>query len=92
VLRSDLREAIHHDTGVAWGYCLKHISQDKDSKYTLEFEAYGKKERVQADLVVGADGIRSSVRNLFLPNDPSPLQYLGCIVILGICPLDAPGL
>jgi len=42
---------------------------------------------VHADLVVGADGIRSSVRNLLLGDEVSPLRYLGCIVILGICPL-----
>lgn len=54
----------------------------------------------QADLVVGADGIRSAVRG-FLSNDffssslkrqggcePRPINYLNCIVILGICPLD----
>jgi 2-polyprenyl-6-methoxyphenol hydroxylase-like FAD-dependent oxidoreductase len=43
----------------------------------------------KADLVVGADGIRSSVRKLLIGNDISPLRYLGCIVILGICPLSA---
>jgi len=89
VLRSDLRAALSHDTGVNWGYCLKHITQDTDSKFLLEFESHGKKEMVQADLVVGADGIRSSVRSMLMPSDPSPLRYLGCIVILGICPLDA---
>lgn len=54
-----------------------------------------------ADLVVGCDGIRSSVRNKFLrihddddnnskdPVEPIlPLQYLNLIVILGICPLN----
>jgi len=90
VLRSDLRAALSHDTGVHWGYYLKHITQDTDSKFLLEFEAHGKKEMVQADLLVGADGIRSSVRSMLMPSDPSPLRYLGCIVILGICPLDAP--
>jgi 2-polyprenyl-6-methoxyphenol hydroxylase-like FAD-dependent oxidoreductase len=41
----------------------------------------------RADLVVGADGIRSSVRRLLIGEDTTPLRYLGCIVILGICPL-----
>jgi 2-polyprenyl-6-methoxyphenol hydroxylase-like FAD-dependent oxidoreductase len=51
----------------------------------------------EADLVVGCDGIRSSVRSfLFTSHDnknpekpflPTPLRYLDCIVILGICPL-----
>jgi 2-polyprenyl-6-methoxyphenol hydroxylase-like FAD-dependent oxidoreductase len=43
----------------------------------------------KADLVVGADGIRSSVRRLLIGEDITPLRYLGCIVILGICPLRA---
>ncbi|MFP3607604.1 hypothetical protein, partial [Paraburkholderia sp. SIMBA_053] len=38
---------------------------------------------------VGADGIRSSVRKLLIGEEKTPLRYLGCIVILGICPLDA---
>ena len=40
-----------------------------------------------ADLVVGADGIRSTVRKLMPFKDNDSLHYLGCIVILGICPL-----
>jgi 2-polyprenyl-6-methoxyphenol hydroxylase-like FAD-dependent oxidoreductase len=39
--------------------------------------------------VVGADGIRSSVRKLIIGEDKTPLRYLGCIVILGICPLKS---
>jgi len=38
---------------------------------------------------VGADGIRSVVRKLLIGNEITPLRYLGCIVILGICPLSA---
>jgi len=41
--------------------------------------------------VVGADGIRSSVRQLLIGEDITPLRYLDCIVILGICPLAALG-
>jgi 2-polyprenyl-6-methoxyphenol hydroxylase-like FAD-dependent oxidoreductase len=37
--------------------------------------------------VVGADGIRSSVRKLLIGDSVTPLRYLDCIVILGICPL-----
>ena len=47
----------------------------------------GKTKKDKADLVVGADGIRSSVRRLLIGEDISPLRYLGCMVILGICPL-----
>lgn len=38
--------------------------------------------------MVGADGIRSSVRSLAIGEKKSPLNYLGCIVILGTCSLD----
>ena len=37
-----------------------------------------------ASLLVGCDGIRSSVRAKKLGEDVAPLRYLGCIVILGI--------
>jgi salicylate hydroxylase len=57
--------------------------------FQIEGEGEGKGEmiRAHADLVVGADGIRSSVRSLLMGEDAYPLCYLGCIVILGICPL-----
>ena len=45
----------------------------------------------RADILVGADGIRSQVRQQLL-GDAYPLRYLGCIVILGICPLGKIGL
>ena len=42
-----------------------------------------------ADIVVGADGIRSQVRQQFFGSeDGTQLRYLDCIVILGICPLS----
>jgi salicylate hydroxylase len=40
------------------------------------------------DLLVGADGIRSIVRNQLIGDARTPLRYLGCIVILGICPVQ----
>ena len=39
---------------------------------------------VSATVLVGCDGIRSSVRAKKLGEDMTPLRYLGCIVILGI--------
>ena len=38
--------------------------------------------------MVGADGIRSTVRKEVIGNTIAPLKYLGCIVILGICALE----
>ena len=39
--------------------------------------------------MVGADGIRSAVRKFVISEDANPLRYLDCMVILGICPLEA---
>jgi len=56
---------------------------------TLSFKVGDEVKHETADLVVGADGIRSSVRQLLFKETDSPLSYLGCIVILGICSLEA---
>lgn len=39
-------------------------------------------------LVVGADGIRSSLRKLLPKARSMPLRYLDCVVVLGICKLQ----
>lgn len=90
-LRAELLAGLYDERGIAWGHCLKNISHNSKSQIELEFEVGNKKQIAQADLVVGADGIRSQVRSLLIGEDRSPLQYLGCIVILGICSLDALG-
>lgn len=77
------------DNDIKWGHLLKNVSHSSKSQIELEFQVGGTKQLAQADLVVGADGIRSSVRSLLIREDTSPLRYLGCIVILGICPLNA---
>lgn len=87
-LRAELLASLHNDDNIAWGHCLKEISHNSKSEVSLEFQINDRNKIAQADLVVGADGIRSSVRGLLIGEHASPLQYLGCIVILGICPLD----
>jgi salicylate hydroxylase len=88
-LRAELLTRLDNDRGIAWGHCLKKISNNSNSEIELEFQVGDKKLLSTADLVVGADGIRSSVRSQLIGEDKSPLQYLGCIVILGICSLDS---
>lgn len=88
-LRAELLAELHNDRGIAWGHLLKEVSHNSKSQIELEFQVGGKKQIIKADLVVGADGIRSQIRSLLIGDDVSPLQYLGCIVILGICPLEA---
>jgi 2-polyprenyl-6-methoxyphenol hydroxylase-like FAD-dependent oxidoreductase len=75
-----------HDT-VQWGYKLVDFTQRDDKTVQLNFQVDGAIKTTTADLVVGADGIRSSVRELLIGENTTPLRYLGCIVILGICPL-----
>ena len=87
-LRWELLSQLHNDRSIEWGHCLKNISQDWKNLKNLEFQVGDTKKVAKADLVVGADGIRSSVRGLLIGEDVSPLQYLWCIVILGICPLS----
>ena len=89
-LRSELLAGLPN-ASIEWRHCLKDISDDSNWWIELEFQVGDKKQIAKADVVVGADGIRSSVRGLLIGEEKSRLQYLGCIVILGICPLNALG-
>lgn len=88
-LRLALLEQLGGESAVNWGHQLIDFTKCKDESITLSFQVNGEIENCKADLVVGADGIRSSVRKLLIGEDVTPLRYLGCIVILGICPLKA---
>ena len=86
-LRLEFLEQLHEKVDIKWGYKLVILKELKNNKTELTFESKGKIKTSNADLVVGADGIRSSVRELKIGNKTSPLHYLNCIVILGICSL-----
>ncbi len=73
---------------VKWGHQLVNL-KETPAGAELSFVVEGEIKTAHADLVVGADGIRSAVRNLVLGHDASSLHYLDCIAILGICPLSA---
>ena len=88
-LRFALLEQLGGNDKVQWGHQLVDFRQSENEGVTLNFLADGNLRNVKADIVVGADGIRSSVRRLLIGDDSTPLRYLGCIVILGICPLSA---
>ncbi len=66
-----------------------NLNANKNEAIGLSFQVGKEIKHATADLIVGADGIRSSVRNLLIGEEDTPLCYLGCIVILGICPLSA---
>jgi salicylate hydroxylase len=100
-LRLALLEQLGGHDAVKWGHQLvgfkestkenvRENAKGSESKAAeLSFQVDGELKNIKADLVVGADGIRSSVRKLLIGEETTPLRYLGCIVILGICPLSA---
>jgi len=86
-LRLVLLEQLGSFNHVSWGHQLIDFNTLDEGPVNLNFQVDGKSKSAQADIVVGADGIRSTVRSLLLGDEVSPLRYLDCIVILGICPL-----
>jgi len=93
IARQSLRLALLDQLGgqdaVQWRHQLVDLKEYENDGVHLSFIANGETKSIKADLVVGADGIRSSVRRLLIGEDITPLRYLDCIVILGICPLSA---
>ena len=91
IARQSLRLALLEQLGghgaVQWDHQLVDYQETETDGVDLIFKVGDETISAKADLVVGADGIRSSVRQLLIGEEVSPLSYLGCIVILGICPL-----
>lgn len=88
-LRLALLEQLGGHDAVQWEHQLVDFKESEGNGIALRFEVNGKIKNAKADLVVGADGIRSTVRKLLIGEENTPLRYLDCIVILGICPLNA---
>lgn len=93
IARQSLRLALLEQLGghdkVEWNHQLVNFKEDESGRVDLSFLVEGETRNAKADLLVGADGIRSAVRNLLIGEEITPLRYLDCIVILGICPLSA---
>lgn len=87
-LRLALMEQLSNNHEIKWGHQLINITENATNELTLHFQTNKYIKTTSADLVVGADGIRSSVRNLIIKEEKAPLRYLNCMVILGICPLN----
>lgn len=83
----DLLAQLSECNSLKWGHKLMDFSQNNNGDIDLVFQVNGKVEKARADLVVGADGIRSIVRKLLISEDVTPLHYTGYMVILGICTL-----
>ena len=88
-LRLALLQQLGKHNVVQWGHRLIDFKQIEGKGLELNFEVNGQIKVAKADLVVGADGIRSVVRSLLVAEDVMPLGYLGYMVILGICSLEA---
>ncbi len=86
-LRLTLLEQLGGGQMVQWSHQLMNFHEQKNGRVHLDFLVDAERKTTEADLLVGADGIRSTVRNILIGEDKTPLRYLGCIVILGICPL-----
>ncbi len=87
-LRSDLLNQLDENNSVKWGHQLVDF-KESENNIDLSFQVNGEIKKVQTDILVGSDGIRSSVRKLLLGEEIAPLRYLDCMVILGICKLSA---
>ena len=85
-LRNELLQALGGPDQVQWNHRLLDY-QECEAHVDLRFQVGPDVKKVQADLVVGADGLRSTVRKQWIGDEVSPLRYLDCMVILGICPL-----
>lgn len=92
IARQSLRLALLNQLGgndkVQWGAQLIDFKEVEGEGVSLSFQVGEEIRNVKADLLVGADGIRSSVRRLLIGEAATPLRYLDCMVILGICPLS----
>ena len=91
-LRLALLEQLGDHESIKWDHQLINYNIDcfesnQNKGVSLTFQVGEEIKHTTSDLIVGADGIRSSVRNLLLGEEDSPLAYLNCIVILGICSL-----
>jgi salicylate hydroxylase len=87
-LRHELLQVLGGHDAVQWSHrfvdyklCEGHVN------LSFQVGSDASVKTAQADIVVGADGICGSVRKQLIGEKVLPLRYLGCIVILGICPL-----
>lgn len=87
-LRSSILAQLEQNDSVQWGHQLLDFKQSDTSGIEMSFLVAGEVKNAKADLLVGTDGIRSTVRKQVIGEDSDPLRYLDCMVILGICPLD----
>jgi 2-polyprenyl-6-methoxyphenol hydroxylase-like FAD-dependent oxidoreductase len=93
ILRQLLLDKV--EGGIKWGYKFKTFTESENG-VEVQFEG---KDSIQVDILIGADGIRSLVRqkreieDSIWTHNISELKYTGVSVILGLsslCPLKNP--
>ena len=87
-LRLTILDQLKEADAIQWGHQFMHFEETEDKRIELSFLVNGAIKKTQTDLLIGADGIRSTVGNLLIGEQARPLRYLNCMVILGICPLS----
>lgn len=85
-LRLALLQQLDENNAIKWNHQLLSF-KESEKEIILNFSVNNQIINTKATLMVGADGIRSTVRKLLFGEKITPLNYLGCIVILGICKL-----
>lgn len=88
-LRLAMLEQLKGHPSLKWGHQLISFRTLEGKQQELTVQVNGEVKHLYADLIVGADGIRSSVRKQLIGEERTPLRYLNCIVILGICAIDS---
>ena len=86
-LRLALLEQLGGHNMIQWNHQFIDFKEFEEGGIDISFQVNGEVKHIKADLLVGADGVRSAVRNILIGAERTPLRYLGCVVILGICPL-----
>lgn len=86
-LRLALLEQLDGSDHIKWNHQFTGF-KETENDLAVSFSVNGAETTIKTDLLVGADGIRSAVRNLVINNEKTPLRYLDCMVILGICKLE----
>lgn len=86
-LRAEIYKQLGDHVKVNWGHQLLRYQHVEDGKIAVTFKIGDDNCTEKFDLVVGADGIRSTVRKSIISDGNDPLRFLNCMVILGICSL-----
>jgi 2-polyprenyl-6-methoxyphenol hydroxylase-like FAD-dependent oxidoreductase len=76
-LRQMLLSSLTPDT-IAWGHAVTDVLPEADGRWRIEFKDQAP---VTADLVVGADGVGSRVRQVLTPVRP---RYIGMAMLAGV--------